>query len=114
MVHDVALLAQAIVGVLEQDAEAVQGVSQDDQSEQEVGHPLGGLSLILTGPKQKTINCTFVARNNCFVLFFYVRQTKKDPSYISVYLRESGAEVQHGGHGADGETNNLYGGENLK
>lgn len=47
VVNDVALLAQAVVGVLEQNAEAVQGVSQDDQAKQEVGHPLGGLSLIL-------------------------------------------------------------------
>lgn len=41
VVHDVALLAQAIFGVLQQDAEAVHGVSQDDEGKQEVGHPLG-------------------------------------------------------------------------
>lgn len=48
--------------------------------------------------------------------FFHIcsRLDKEDPSYISVYLRESGAEVEHGGHGADGETNNLSGGKNLK
>lgn len=53
VVHDVALLAQAVVGVLQQDAEAVQGVSQDNEGKQEVGHPLGWLSLVLKKAQTK-------------------------------------------------------------
>lgn len=45
--HDVALLAQAVFRVLQQDAEAVRGVSQDDQGKQEAGHALGRFSLVL-------------------------------------------------------------------
>lgn len=41
-------------------------------------------------------------------------ETKKDPSYISVYLRESRAEVEHGGHGADREADDLSGGKSLE
>lgn len=44
-------------------------------------------------------------------MFFFLK--KGDPSYISVYLRESGAEVEHGGHGADGETDDLSRGKSL-
>lgn len=49
VVHHVASLAVAVVGVLQEDAEAVHGVSQDDKREQEVGHPLCRLPLILWG-----------------------------------------------------------------
>lgn len=49
VVHNVAPLAVAVVGVLQEDAEAVHGVSQDDERKQEVRHPLCRLPLILRG-----------------------------------------------------------------
>lgn len=49
VVHHVASLAVAVVGVLQEDAEAVHGVSKNDERKQEVGHPLCRLPLILRG-----------------------------------------------------------------
>lgn len=43
MVDQVAPLPLTLVRVLQQHAESVRGVSQDDQSEEEVGHALRGL-----------------------------------------------------------------------
>jgi len=49
MVDYVAFLALALIGVLQQDTQAVRGVSQDDQPEQEVRNPLRRLPLELWG-----------------------------------------------------------------
>lgn len=48
----VALLALAVVGVLQQDTQSVRGVSQDDKREQEVRHPLRRLPLELWGTSE--------------------------------------------------------------
>lgn len=45
--HQVTSLPLTLVRVLQQHAESIRGVPQDDQSEEEVGHALRGLPLEL-------------------------------------------------------------------